>query len=556
MAIVAKVISAGMSSGTDPAVATRARGSFWPAGTGALVHLALRRDRILIPAWVTGFAVVAGFSAAATMELYPDAASRITFAEVSNATTGLVAMYGRIYDPGSLGAISLLKLSGFGAALVALLMVVIVVRHTRSEEEAGRLELLGAASVARSAPLAAAAIVAVGTNGLLALLTASGLIAAGLPMGGSLLFGLSWAASGMVFAAVAAVTAQLVRSPRAATGLGVTLVGLAYLVRAAGDARNSLWLALLSPVGWSQQVRAYAGNRLWPLGIALAATVVLFAVAFRLRARRDLAAGILPERSGSARATAVGSPLGLAWVLQRGAFAAWLAGFVFVGMVLGSLVNTVSDLLDNPAAVALFEKLGGVSGLADAFLATELAIMGMAAAAFGVAALGHLRSEESAGRAELVLATPTSRERWALGHVLLAATGVVLLLLLTGLATGAVYGKSIGDYGQIWRVGLAALAHVPAGLVFLGVYVALFGWLPRATPAAWAFLIAGLVIGEFGPLFELPGWLMDLSPFSHSPRLPGGQFSLVSVSALLVLAAVLAWAGMAGWRRRDEVPTG
>lgn len=171
MAIVAKVISAGDSSGTDPAVAASAQGSFWPAGTGALVRLALRRDRLLIPAWVTGFAVVAGFFAAATMELYPDAASRITFAEVSNATTGLVAMYGRIYDPGSLGAISLLKLSGFGAALVALLMVVIVVRHTRSEEEAGRLELLGAASVASSAPLAAAAIVAVGTNGLWALLT-------------------------------------------------------------------------------------------------------------------------------------------------------------------------------------------------------------------------------------------------------------------------------------------------------------------------------------------------------------------------------------------------
>lgn len=551
---VAKLVSPGISAGEEWAVTASAQGSFLPAGTGPLVRLALRRDRMLIPAWVVGFAIVAGFSAAATMELYPDVASRITFAETSNATAGLVAMYGRIYDPSSLGAVSLLKLSGFGAALVALLMVVIVVRHTRAEEEAGRLELLGATSVARSAPLAAATIVAVGTNGLLALMTAAGLMAAGLPVAGSLLFGLSWAASGMVFASVAAVTAQLVRSPRAATGLGVAMVGLAYLVRAAGDVRDSLWLSLLSPVGWSQQVRAYAGNRVWPLGISFAATLVLLAIAFRLRAGRDLTAGVLPERAAPARPAAVGSPLGLAWALQRGAFVAWLAGFVFFGMAMGSFVNSVSELLDNPAARDLFAKLGGVTGLADSFLAAELAIMGMIAAAFGLAALGHLRTEESSGRAELVLATPTSRVRFAGSHILLAVLGVVLLLLVTGLATGAVYGRTISDPGQIMRVGMSALAQAPAALVFLGVYVALFGWLPRATPAAWAVLIAGLVIGEFGRLFELPGWVLDLSPFTHSPRLPGGEFSVTAFLALTLIAGVLIWAGMVGWRRRDEVP--
>ena len=99
------------------------------AGTGALVRLALRRDRLLLTLWILGFAGMAGFSAAATVGLYPDEGSRVQAAEIVNATGALVALYGPVYDPTSVGALSLFKLTAFGAAITAVLFVFVVIRH-------------------------------------------------------------------------------------------------------------------------------------------------------------------------------------------------------------------------------------------------------------------------------------------------------------------------------------------------------------------------------------------------------------------------------------------
>jgi len=179
------------------------------AGTAGLVRLALRRDRMLIPAWVGLFAAMSALSASATVGLYPDQASRVEAASTINATASVVALYGPIYDPTSLGALSITKMTAMYAALMAILMVMLVVRHTRAEEEAGRLELVGAGVVGRSASLAAALLVVGGASFVLGLLSAAALIAAGLPVGGSLIFGAGWAATGLCFAAVASVAAQL-----------------------------------------------------------------------------------------------------------------------------------------------------------------------------------------------------------------------------------------------------------------------------------------------------------------------------------------------------------
>ena len=98
---------------------------------------------------------MATFSAQATVGLYPDLPQRVQAAEAINGSAALIALYGRIYDPTSLGELSLFKMTAFGAAMVGVLMIILVVRHTRAEEEAGRLELVGATVVGRAAPLAA-----------------------------------------------------------------------------------------------------------------------------------------------------------------------------------------------------------------------------------------------------------------------------------------------------------------------------------------------------------------------------------------------------------------
>ena len=263
------------------------------AGTGVLVRLGLRRDRWLLSLWILAFAVMASSSASAGAGLFPDLASRIEAARTMNGTASMVALFGRIYDPSSLGALSLIKYTAFMTAALAALMVFVTIRHTRAEEESGRLELLSGGRLGRNASLAAALTISFAASLLVGLLTAAGLAAGGLPAAGSLAFGLGWAATGMAFSAVAGVTAQLTTSSRAATGLGMIVIAITYVLRAFGDLAGPgpSFLSWLSPIGWNQQIRAYAGDQLWVLVLPLAlCAVVVFEIGYRLFGRT---AGVL-----------------------------------------------------------------------------------------------------------------------------------------------------------------------------------------------------------------------------------------------------------------------
>ncbi len=524
------------------------------AGTRALVRLALRRDRIMLPLWIAVFAGMAASSAAATIDLYPTAVSRARAAASFNDIQSLVALYGRIYDPPSVGGIALVKMGGMGAFFVALFAILVVVRHTRGEEEAGRLELLGATVVGRYAALTAALLVAIGASLALAAGAAIGLIATGLPADGSIAFGLAWAGVGISFAAVAGVTAQLTRSARTATGIAVAVLAGTYLMRAIGDTAHQAGpsaLTWLSPIGWAQQVRPYAGDRWWVLLLSVALACAATAGAYVLLARRDLGAGLLPDRPGPpAAAASLRSPLALAWRLQRGALLGWAAGFTVLGLVFGNVASSIGDFA-TPEAQDLITKLGGVEGLVDAYIRVCLMVIGMAASAYGVQAAMRLRSEETGGRAESVLATATGRIGWAWSHVLIAVAGTTLLVAVGGAAAGIVRGVQTGDAGKGGAMLGGALAQAPAACVITGIVVALFGLAPRFVVAGWGILAAFVLLGELGPLFELDQRVLDVSPFAHVPRIPGDGLVVMPLVMLTVLAALLILGGLAGFRRRD-----
>lgn len=521
-------------------------------GTGALVRLALRRDRWLIPAVVLGFAGMAASSAAATVGLYPDEASRRQAALTINATPALVALYGPIYDPSSLGAIASFKLTALGAAMVAIVMVVLVVRHTRGEEEAGRLELVGAGVVGRAAPLTAALILVGGTCVVLGVATTAGLVLAGLPAAGSVAFGAGWAATGLCFAAIAAIAAQVTIGGRAAIGWGLTTVGIAYVVRALGDLADPSpgWESWLSPIGWFQQVRAFSGERWGVLALPLLATAALVPVAYVLRARRDLGTGLLPDRLGPPVGR-MSTALGLSWRLQRPTLLAWSVAVALLGGVLGSIAHSISGLLDNPGVASIIEQLGGAQGLTDAFLAAEMGIVGTIVAAYAIVASERLRKEETLGHAEILLATAVTRRRWAASHWGLALGSVVWLLLLAGLAAGGAHALAVSDPSQVGRVTVAALAQVPAAWVLVGLVVVTFGLWPRVTAGVWALYVAFVVVGQFGKLWHVPQVLMDLSPFPHSPILPGPDPQLAGLLGLVLVTVMLVAVGDLGFRRRD-----
>ena len=527
------------------------------AGTWTLTRLALRRDRFMLPAWVLTFVAVVAFTSAAAKDLYPTQTALERVGRSWNATTAFVAMHGRIYDVSSLGAGTLVKMTGLGTAMVGLLAILLVVRHTRADEEVGRTELAAGGVVGQYAALAAAGVVSVGTVVTLSAASGVALLLSGLPVAGSVAFALSWAATGTVFAGVGAVAAQVAVGARAARGLAAAALGALYAVRAVGDTApedGARWVAWLSPLGWGQQVRPFAGDRWWVLVLPLVATIVLAATALFLLRRRDLGAGILTDRPGPPRAPRLTSPLALAWRVQRATFAAWLAGTVGMGLLLGSIAATVGDLLESTGMREYVELLGGVTYLEDAFLSAELTIAAVIVSAFGIGAAMRMRNDEAQGRAEALLATGVPRTRYAVAHLVVALAGVTLLLGAVGLSIGLTHAVATGDVAQVGRVAGAALARVPAAWVMTSSVMLVFGLSGRLTPLAWVLLVAFIVVGEFGPLMDLPSWTLDLSPFTHVPPLPGGDLDLVPLVVLTTLSGVLVGVGLAAFRRRDLQP--
>ncbi|HEX4721389.1 MAG TPA: ABC transporter permease [Pseudonocardiaceae bacterium] len=525
-------------------------------GTGTLLRLGARRDRIMLPIWLYVLVALAVGTAFSFKGLYPTVASRIAFAVEVGGNGGLKALTGPTFDLTSIGGLTAWRVGASAAVLVGLMNVFTVVRHTRAEEQDGRLELIGAGVVGRHAPLAAAVGLAVITDLLIGAVIAIGLVAIGQPAAGSIALGAELAAVGAAFAGIAAVAAQVTESSRAANGIASAVLGAAYLFRAIGDSATTSglsWLSWLSPIGWGQRVRPFAGERWWVLALPIGAAALTVWLAGALVARRDLGAGLLPARPGRADARGLATPLALAWRLQRGALLAWLIAFAVLGVALGGIAQDMAGLVNTSSQLhSIIAELGGVNGIVDEFLAAMLGLLGLVAAVFTVQAVLRLRTEETAQRAEPVLATRTSRVAYAASHLTIAVVGGAALLAVGGATMGLADGLRTGNLRtELPSLLASALAQVPAAWVLAGVALALFGLLPRIAVAGWAALVVCLLLGELGPTLHVPQWAMDVSPFTHVPKLPGGQFTGTPIGWLLVVSVVLAVAGLIGFRRRD-----
>ncbi|MBF6067687.1 ABC transporter permease [Nocardia farcinica] len=521
------------------------------AGTGQLLRLVLRRDRVVLPLWTLVLGLMPAFQLISVRDLYTTQEQLDSFARTTAASPALLAMYGPVFQ-NTLGSIGTWK-AGAMYSMIAIATVLTVVRHTRAEEESGRAELVGATSIGRFAGLTAALLVAFGGSALAGVLCALSLAATDVALAGSVAFGAALAASGIVWAAVAAVTAQLSTSARVARGLAFAVLGTAFALRAAGDAGNGV-LSWFSPLGWCLQIRPYAQERWWVLLPLATVAVLATLVAYGLLGTRDTGSGLIAQRPGPAAAGAdLAGPGGLAWRLQRGSLLAWTIGFGLYGLMIGGAVNSIGDMIGDSGAITdLVVRMGGSESLEQSFIAYAVAMLAAAASAYSISAVLRLHDEETSGRAETTLAAAVGRVRYAAGHLGIALLGPVLALIVAGAAIGIVYGAATGDLGaKLPRTVAAALVQVPAVWVLTGVAIALFGLAPRFAPVAWGVLSTTIVLFFVGSLDGLPQWLVDLVPFVHPPKLPGAEFHITPLLWLLAVAAVLTGAGLLGYRRRD-----
>ncbi|MET4147344.1 polyketide antibiotic transporter [Arthrobacter sp. UYCo732] len=531
----------------------------------SLVLVQARRDRMVLTAGILGIAFLGFAVAGGVATEFADQADRAAIISVAAVSPAFLFVRG-LPDGTGIGAVVFFQGYAFTAVLAGLMSTFLVIRHTRTDEELGRAELIGSVPIPRAASMTATLLLGTAANVVLALCVAAGFAAAGLPGPGALTAGAAVGAVGAFFVAVAAAIAQVMPSGRAANGAAAGLVGATYFLRGIGDAFGtpsadltqvtSGWVSLLSPIGWGQRSRPFSAADPAPLLVLMGAAAALAVTVLVIRSGRDLGASLLPERAGRERAGAGGgSFLGLAWRQQRPTLMGWCFAAALLGGIAGGLGPVVTDVIGgNESLRELIARLvpGSRAEIIDVFTAALLGIAGVLAAAAGIQAVLRLRAEEAEGRAELLLATPRSRARWLGANLVLAAASVAVVAVVAG--TAATIGLSLSGManGPPGLLVAAALAHAPAAAVFVAATAVLFAAAPRLSiPLGWGILAGGLVLGQLGELLRLPAWLQDMSPFRHSAAMPVEPFD--PAAALIMTAIALAGAGIAAYllRRRD-----
>jgi ABC-2 type transport system permease protein len=517
-------------------------------GVGSLIMLALRRDRVRLSVWIAVLTLMMVYSPNAIKLAYPEEPQRQARVNLLKTPAGMIMggpMFGvRETDLGVMMANELMLTLIVAASILSILTVI---RHTRAEEESGAAELVLSSVVGRYARTYAALIVVGGVNAILALTMTLAMASTGFAVVDTAAMCLGVTGVAMVFGAVAAVTAQLWRQARSATGAAMGALALAALVRGIGDVINNSGSALswFSPIAWAQQMRAFIDLRWWPFALLVALAVGLMALAAILESRRQYDDGNIPSTGERPNAHPIRSVFSLHMTLQRGQTIGWTVGLFLAGLAFGSMTKSLLDAAEgNELLARVLEAQGN-----DGAYTTMTQFLASAATAYVVGAVLRVFTDEESGLGEAVLAGAVSRWKWLLTAVASAVVGSIVLMFFAGLGNGLGAGITLGEPDTVVRLTLAGLAYVPAMAVMAGIAalaVALrrtwIGWL------AVSFVVMSLYLGA---LLRLPRWLIDLSPVGRT-TVP----SSVPVTALVVMVlAAAALALAAGWlyRSRDAL---
>ncbi|MCL2680238.1 MAG: ABC transporter permease [Coriobacteriia bacterium] len=523
-----------------------------------------RRDRVVTLSWMIVLLIFATAVPWAIQDVYGSHDSVQAMVPMLQ-NPAMVAMCGPVFDAHSytVGAMIAGMMLLMTATAVAFMNIFFVVRYTRADEEQERAEVIRSLPVGRLAPLNAALIGAVVINILVVLVNWAGIVAMNIPgmdSKGALLYGAACGAVGMVFAGVAAICSQLASTSRGALAYSSGIVGLMYLVRAAGDVLrvDHSWgetLSILSPLGLSLRVEAFVSDQWWPLPWLLLTALVLVAIAYFLNARRDLGAGLIPQRPGPAHASPLlRSDFGLAFNLLRNTLIGWVYVALVLGASYGSIMNYIADFVKTTPflADALTNKYGYT--MTESFASLIMVVMAAMLAVVPVMIILKAWREEEAGRAELVLATAVSRRGFLGSYALIALVCSVLMPVLSAFGLWAAAAIVMTDPISLQFMFKGVLIYLPAIWLHLGLTVLLVALWPRlASAISWTYLGISFFLGYFGQIFRdhIPRWVDYLSPFGLIPNITQAEIPWVRLAVLTAVAFAMILAAFVLYPRRD-----
>ena len=519
-------------------------------GVMSLSARLLRRSTVWTWVAAVGYltAEVYGFE-----QTYPDAASRQQLASFADspAVRMLQGVPRAVETTGGYVVWDGGWVLGLGLAIWAVLAVT---RLLRAEEESGRAELVLAAPISSTTAVSAHLLMVAGSIGSVGAVVAVTMAFLGTGTRSSLLFGLGLVGLAATVGGLAAVTAQAFAVRRQAAGVASVVLGLFFLVRVVANGSDSRgWLRWLTPFGWMDELRPYAGDRWAVLLPLLAAPVLLGGAAVALRRRRDTGAGLLALPERRRRGWLLGSGLAFAWRTTQGVLAGWVAAVAVYAAVLGTLITTVSDFIARDETYRrMLETLGmDMAESTRGLVALLGGTLGVAFALYACWRVGAIRTEESSGRAENLLSRPVPRWRWLGQHAVLTVGAAALLVVLAGLAMWAGAAITAADVRLTDAVG-STLATLPVVALFAGLAVLVFGLAPKLTVVlSVGAVVLSYVLELLGTALGLPAAVLAVSPFHHVAAVPFEPIDPVASAVVCLLAVLASLLGLAAFRRRD-----
>ncbi|HKQ01336.1 MAG TPA: multidrug ABC transporter permease [Actinomycetes bacterium] len=524
-------------------------------GARPLLRATLKQDARNIGPWIVLITALSASSVLAYGWVFPDVASRQRLAATLGTNPALSLIFGPARDLLTADGFNAWRAGALGAFFAALMAVFIVVRNSRADEDSGQAELLASGVMGRQTRLAVALLVAVLASVALGVVSWLVTVACGGGWVDSLALSATFTASGLMFAGVAAIAAQIGSDARTANSIAVAVLGVAFIVRGYIDASQSAeWTVWLTPLGWLEQVRPASGNNGWPLLLAVGLAILLAAIALALSARRDFGLGMVAPRRGPARGGLVASVWGLAVRINRGPLISWLVAFAGLGMVFGFLSTSVSSVFaDNPNMGGLIAAgAAGPAGLLFEFIVTILRLVGIIAAVFGVQIALRVYAEEIDYRVEPVLAGSVSRSKYLASNAIIAFAAPAVAILLSGTVIGLIAASAEPGIAATQVIGQAA-ATIPAVWVLVAVALAAVGANPRVRLAGWLAIVATFALTILGPLFRLWDWILGISPLWHVPNVTATAPDWSGLGWVGLITVALTAVAFVGFRRRDVI---
>ncbi|MCR1897504.1 hypothetical protein NSA47_00675 [Irregularibacter muris] len=523
-------------------------------GTGTLIRLFLRRDRFLLPIWII-FSVMLTFITAATFNVIGGEGLEHVLSEF-NKDPLISALLGPVISVDISGAIVWRGMSQLALAL-GIGSLLIVIRHTRTDEETGRSELIRAYPVGRYANLTAALIITIIGNMIAGILISLSIIALGGEIKGAFVFGATLSTIGCFFTGVGTLGVQLRESSSTAKSIGIATLGLGLVLGILNNFRGGYTLLIwITPMAWHRVTSPFGGNYGWWLLYCAVFAAIPIIIAYKLSSRRDLGAGIFPASPGLTEASPhFTSPLALAWRLHKKSFVVWMVGIVLYISVFAAISPGLSS---DGAMSNWLANLGGTSwaeemGLGYVFISISIYLISLFVAAYAMTAVLRLKKEENEGRVEMLVDKRVSRICWMSSHLIVAALCSTALLLVMGIGGGVFYGIASGDISSgFWGVFIMSVSKIPPVLIFLAVTALLYGLCPKMTGVGWIVWI-GSVMLELAWEGQIIDWsLMQISPFAYAHyTIDIINLPLMLLILLLGLSAVLIGIGLLGFKNRD-----